>query len=58
MAPDMHCSLSGAPLTTTLTSVRTVALQGIRYSRPLRWIAVTPLVDRTVRWHTRQSGEL
>jgi hypothetical protein len=23
-APDMHCSLSGAPLTTALTSARTV----------------------------------
>jgi hypothetical protein len=29
---------------------RTVALQGVCCSRPLRWIAVTPLVHRTVRW--------
>jgi hypothetical protein len=26
--------------------------------RPLRWIAVTPLAHRTVRWHTERSGEL
>jgi hypothetical protein len=26
--------------------------------RPLRWIAVAPLVHRTVRWNTGQSGEL
>jgi hypothetical protein len=28
------------------------------WSRPLRWLAVAPLVHRTVRWHTGQSGEL
>jgi hypothetical protein len=49
-APDWYCSLSGAPLTTALTSARTVALQGVRCSRPLHWIVVTPLVHRTVRW--------
>jgi hypothetical protein len=27
-------------------------------SRPLHRRAVTPLVHRTVRWHTGQSGEL
>jgi hypothetical protein len=38
--------------------LRTVALSPRFCSRPLRWIAVTPLVLRTVRWHTGQSGEL
>jgi hypothetical protein len=36
-APDRHCSLSDAPLTTVLTSARTVAFAGVRCSRPLRW---------------------
>jgi hypothetical protein len=60
-APDRQCSLSGAPLATALTSACTV----LHYSRskrlcrrPLREGAVAPLVHRTVRWHTGQSGEL
>jgi hypothetical protein len=36
----------------------TVHASGCHCSRPLHWIAVAPLVHRTVRWHTRQSGEL
>jgi hypothetical protein len=35
-APDRHCSLSGAPLTTALTSARTILFAGVRCSRPLR----------------------
>jgi hypothetical protein len=44
-----------------LTLPRTVAHCSVavsRCSRPLRWIVVTPLVHRIVRWHTGQSGEL
>jgi hypothetical protein len=47
--PDMHYSLSGVPLTTALTPARTAPLQGVRCSRPLCWIAVTPVAHRTVR---------
>jgi hypothetical protein len=36
VAPDSHCSLSGAPLTAALTSACTVAFAGVRCSRPLR----------------------
>jgi hypothetical protein len=36
-APDRYCSLSGVPLAAALTSARTVALAGVRCSRPLRW---------------------
>jgi hypothetical protein len=35
-AQDRYFSLSGAPLTTALTSARTVAFAGVRCSRPLR----------------------
>jgi hypothetical protein len=34
------------------------SVAGDRCSRPLPWLAVAPLVHRTVRWHTGQSGEL
>jgi hypothetical protein len=34
------------------------ALSDDRWGRPLRWLAVAPLVHRTVRRHTGQSGEL
>jgi hypothetical protein len=36
----------------------TVHVAGDRWSRPLRWLAVAPLVHRAVWWHTGQSGEL
>jgi hypothetical protein len=36
----------------------TVHVAGERWSRPLRWLAVAPLVHRTVWWHTGQSSEL
>jgi hypothetical protein len=56
-APDRHCSLSGAPLTLSCTVVHCSNVRR-RCSRLLRWIVVTPLVHRTVWWHTGQSGEL
>jgi hypothetical protein len=54
-APNMHCSLSGAPSAAALTSTRTVRAL-YRCRRPLPWLAVAPLVHRTVRWCTGQSG--
>jgi hypothetical protein len=62
VAPDRSCSLSGAPLTLCSNSVAHccalfIWLNGF-CSRPLRDVAVAPLVHRTVRWHTGQSGEL
>jgi hypothetical protein len=54
---DKYCSLSGAPLTSVLTS--TVYYSAVRAlcSQPLRWRAVAPLgapdspvAHRTVRW--------
>jgi hypothetical protein len=47
-APDMYYALSGAPLAAALTSARTV-LHCSRCRRPFRWLAVAPLVHRTVR---------
>jgi hypothetical protein len=38
--------------------LRTVHVASDRWSRPLRSLAVAPLAHRTVRCHTRQSGEL
>jgi hypothetical protein len=49
VAPDRCCSLSGAPLTPALTSARTVHALSRFCRQPLRWIAVAPLVHRTVR---------
>jgi hypothetical protein len=56
-APDLSCSLSGAPSAPALTSARAVAHCSVADDR---WccIAVTPLAHRTVRWCTGQSGEL
>ena len=42
-APDRHCSLSGAPLTSILTSVAYCSIVRALCSRPLRWRAVAPL---------------
>jgi hypothetical protein len=36
-APDMHCSLSSAPLAPTLTSAANYSSIKALYSRPLRW---------------------
>jgi hypothetical protein len=36
-APDKHCSLSGAPLTSALTSVANCSAVRALCSRPLRW---------------------
>jgi hypothetical protein len=57
-APDMHCSLSGAPSGSTLTLARTVA--HLMPSADDRWreVAVAPLAHRIVRCATGQSGEL
>jgi hypothetical protein len=48
-APDMHCSLSGAPPVPALTLARTVA--HLMRSVDDRWreVAVAPLAHRTVR---------
>jgi Tfp pilus assembly protein FimT len=49
VAPDKHCSLSGAPLAAALTSARTVALQAS--------VAVNCCADsRCSAWCTGQSG--
>jgi hypothetical protein len=45
LCPAAHC-------------LRTVALEITFCSRPLREGVVAPLVHRTVRWHTGQSGKL
>jgi hypothetical protein len=58
VAPDRHCSLSGAPSGVAMTLLRTVVFGSDRWSRPLRFLAVAPLAHRTVRWPTGQSGEL
>jgi hypothetical protein len=47
-APDMSCSLSGAPSTPALTSARAVAHCSVTDDR-WRGIALTPLAHRTVR---------
>jgi hypothetical protein len=53
--PDSSCSLSGVPLTPRLWLCAHCS-SVIRFcSRPLRELAVAPLVHRTVRWHTGQS---
>jgi hypothetical protein len=57
-APDRCCSLSSAPLTLALTSARTVYALFTLLQPTVRWIAVTLLVHRTVRWYIGQSGEL
>jgi hypothetical protein len=54
VAPDSHCSLSGAPSGAALTSARTV--------RALFTLQATVGVDRCIwepllRWHTGQSGD-
>jgi hypothetical protein len=57
-APDMHCSLSGAPAWATLTSARAArALNAVAGSR-WREVAVAPRMHRTVRCTLDMSGEL
>jgi hypothetical protein len=41
--PDMHCSLSGAPLTSVLTSAVYCSAVKALCNRPLRWRVVAPL---------------
>jgi hypothetical protein len=48
-APDRHCSLSGAPLTTALTSATNCSAVRGTVHRSLRRRAIAPLVHRTVR---------
>jgi hypothetical protein len=48
-APDRHCSLSGAPLTSAMTSAVNCSVVRALCSRPLRRRAVAPLSHRTVR---------
>jgi hypothetical protein len=48
-APDSHCSLSGAPSGSALTSARTVA--HLLFVADDRWRCVA-----VFRWHTGQSG--
>jgi hypothetical protein len=61
-APDMHCLVFGAPSggcsNFCANCSRTVALSDDRWSRPLRWLDVSPLLHRIIQWHTGQSGEL
>jgi hypothetical protein len=56
-APDMYCSLSGAPSSACSDSARAVALFIVDFCRqPLAQLAVAPLAHRTVRCYTGQSG--
>jgi hypothetical protein len=51
-APDMHCSLYGAPSSAALTARTVRALftfAGDHWSRPLHFLAVPPLAHGTVR---------
>jgi hypothetical protein len=65
-APDNHCSLSGAPSGACSNSARAVdTVHCSRCRRPLARVAVAPLgtpdspvLHRTVRCYTGQSGEL
>jgi hypothetical protein len=57
-APDSHCSLSGAPSRSALTSARTVAHLLLVADDHWHCVAVTPLAHRTVRCYTGHSGEL
>jgi hypothetical protein len=55
----VHCPVRLLVAALTLRELSAhCALSDDRWSRPLLWLAVAPLVHRTVRWHTRQSGEL
>jgi hypothetical protein len=59
VAPDRHCSLSGAPSGAAVTlrelSAYCSAFAGVRWNRPLRWsrcsagTVVSPVTHRTVR---------
>jgi hypothetical protein len=48
-APDSHCSLSGAPSGSALTSMRTIAHLLLSADDRWREVAVAPLAHRTVR---------
>jgi hypothetical protein len=53
--PDMHCSLSGAPVWARLTSARAFIASQVAVGAEL---AVALLVHRTVRCTPDMSGEL
>jgi hypothetical protein len=57
-APDRHCSLSGAPLASALTSATNCSAVRGTVQSTVALIAIAPLVHRIVRWHTGQYGEL
>jgi hypothetical protein len=57
-ASDSHCSLSGAPSGSTLTSACTIGQLTAVVDDRWRCVAVTPLAHRTVWCYTGQSGEL
>jgi hypothetical protein len=55
VAPDRHCSLSGAPSGGCSDSTRTIRALYLFCRCSLEWtVALEPLL----RWHTGQSGEL
>jgi hypothetical protein len=47
-----------SPMPSDFAALTSVVTLLTLHSRPLAQIAVAPLTHRTVRWHTRQSGEL
>jgi hypothetical protein len=64
-APDSHCSLSGVPLTSALTSAAncsvvrgTMQSTVARRSRCSAGAPDSPVAHRIVQWHIGQSGEL
>ena len=57
-APDMHCSLSGAPAWATLTSARAARALNASQVAVGAEVAVAPWMHRTVRCTPDMSGEL
>jgi hypothetical protein len=55
-ALDMNCRVSGAPAWACLTSTRAARAFNASQVAVGAEIAVAPLLHRTVRWHTGQSG--
>jgi hypothetical protein len=65
VAPDMCCSMSGAPQTPALTSACTVHALFTLLKTTVALDSCcsagtpdSPVAHRTVRWHTGRSGEL
>jgi hypothetical protein len=57
-APDMHCSLSGAPAWATLTSARAARALNASQVAVGAEVAFAPWMHRTVRCTPDMSGEL